>query len=223
MSGVLQLGRLVLASHNQDKIAELRHFLAPLGLDCLSAAELRLPSPQESGSDFAANARLKACAAAQASGLPALGDDSGLCVAALGGAPGIFSARWARRPEEAEPDFLFGMQKIQRALARQGVALMPEPMPQSPSAHFVCALALAWPQPSHAPQALRERQDVRVFEGQAHGCLIFPPRGELGFGYDPIFVPHGSVISFGEMTPAHKHGLSHRAAAFRQLRLWAKR
>ena len=223
MSGVLQLGRVVLASHNPDKVSELREFLAPLKLFCLSAAELRLPSPEESGADFAANARLKARAAAQASGLPALADDSGLCVADLDGAPGILSARWAMRPGESAADFRYGMEKIRRALLRKRIALTAEPTPQSPSAHFVCALALAWPRPRHAPSAVREKQDVRVFQGRADGCLIFPPRGALGFGYDPIFVPHGSVISFGEMVPAHKNKISHRAAAFRQLRAWAKR
>ena len=227
MSGVLQLGRVVLASHNQDKLRELQEFLEPLKLFCLSAAELRLPSPEETGADFAANARLKARAAAQASGLPALADDSGLCVADLGGAPGILSARWAMRPGESgpdfRPDFRYGMEKIRRALQRKRIALTAEPTPQSPAAHFVCALALAWPRPRHAPSAVREDRDVRVFVGRADGCLIFPPRGALGFGYDPIFVPHGSVISFGEMVPAHKNKISHRAAAFRQFRAWAKR
>ena len=221
MSGVLQLGRLVLASHNPDKIAELREFLSPLRLDCLSAAELGLASPEETGASFAANARLKAEAAAQASGLPALADDSGLCVDALDGAPGVRSARWAVRPREDEPDFLFGMQKIERALMRRGVRARRAPNPQSPSACFVCALALAWPPAGRAPHATERGGRVRVFEGRARGCLIFPPRGELGFGYDPIFVPHGSVISFGEMVATHKNRISHRADAFRQLHQWA--
>ena len=191
----LQPGKLVIASHNPGKVREIRALLGPYGVEPVSAAELDLPEPDETGTTFVANAELKALQAADLSGLPALADDSGLCVEALNGDPGIFSARWAGESK----DFAVAMQRVEDKLA----ALPPE---TGRDAHFVCALALAWPD-GH----------VEWFEGRADGVLVWPPRGDRGFGYDPVFVPHGHDVTYGEMDPEAKHAMSHRADAFRQL------
>jgi XTP/dITP diphosphohydrolase len=182
--------RLVIASHNPGKVAEIAALVAPFGVDVVSAGALGLDEPEETGSTFAENAALKARAAATASTLPALADDSGLVVAALGGDPGIYSARWAG----PEKDFRVAMEKVEKALDGK----------TDRSAHFACALAIAWPD-GH----------VETFEGQVHGTLVWPPRGEHGFGYDPIFQPVGREETFGEMDPDEKHAISHRARAFR--------
>lgn len=184
--------RLVIASHNAGKVREIADLLRPFAVEVVSAAELRLPEPEETGTTFAANSELKARAAAAGSGLPALADDSGLAVNALGGEPGVLSARWAG------PDRDFGM-----AMVRVHEALGSAP---DRSARFVCVLTLAWPD-GHAES----------FEGIVAGTIVWPPRGERGFGYDPIFEPHGHEITFGEMDPDAKHRISHRAAAFRKL------
>ena len=187
-------GRLVIASHNDGKVREINDLLAPLGIEAVSAKKLGLNDPEETGTTFAENAILKARAAAEASGLPALADDSGLAVTALAGAPGIFSARWAGEPR----DFGLAMKKVERAVFDTGT--------EDFSARFVCVLALAWPD-GH----------TETFEGDVKGLLVFPPRGDKGFGYDPIFVPDGYHITFGEMAPEEKHSISHRADAFRKL------
>lgn len=184
--------KLVIASHNTGKAREIAELLAPFGVAVVSVATLGLPEPEETGQTFAANAELKARAAASGSGLPALADDSGLEVAALKGAPGIHSARWAG----PNKDFAAAMGKIEDALKGH----------RDRAARFVCALALAWPD-GHC----------EVFEGRVDGHLVWPPRGSHGFGYDPIFVPKGFDRTFGEMDPAAKHAISHRADAFRKL------
>jgi XTP/dITP diphosphohydrolase len=183
--------RLVVASHNPGKVREIMELIAPFGIKALGAAELGLPEPEETGSSFAANAILKGEAAAKGSGLPALADDSGLCVAALDGAPGIYSARWAGPSK----DFRLAMRRVEEELRRTES--------HDARGYFVCALALA------APGSTTE-----VFEGRVYGSLTFPPRGQMGFGYDPIFVPEGYRVTFGEMPPADKHAMSHRARAF---------
>ena len=187
-------GRLIIASHNDGKIREINELVAPFGIEAVSAKELGLIDPEETGLTFAENASLKAQSAAKASNLPALADDSGLAVAALSGAPGIYSARWAGEPR----NFSHAMEKVAKALDESGT--------EDFSARFVCALCLAWPD-GHE----------EVFEGEVRGRLIFPPRGENGFGYDPIFMAEGYDITFGEMDPAEKHAISHRADAFRKL------
>ena len=206
----LEPGRLVIASHNEGKVREIAELLGPHGIEPVSAAALGLPEPDEIGATFIDNADLKARSAADLSGLPALADDSGLCVEALGDRPGIFSARWALAdphvPPEAGPGEVAGARDFGRAMRRvqdELEALGPE---ASRNAHFVCALALCWPD-GHS----------EWFEGRVDGTLIWPPRGERGFGYDPMFVPAGHDISFGEMDPAAKHAISHRADAFRKL------
>jgi len=184
-------GRLAIATHNQGKLVEIAALVAPFGIATLGAAALGVPEPEETGATFEENAALKALAVARASGLPALADDSGLVVPALGGAPGIYSARWAG----PERDFAAAMRRVEAELAgRDGVA------------GFVAALALAWPD-GH----------VEMFRGEVEGHLEFPPRGARGFGYDPIFVPDGYRETFGEMDPDRKHAISHRADAFRKL------
>jgi XTP/dITP diphosphohydrolase len=188
-------GKLVIASHNPGKVREIAALLGPYGIEPVSAGALDLPEPEETGTTFVANAELKALQAADLSGLPALADDSGLCVDALGGEPGIFSARWGGEAK----DFDLAMRRVEERLA----ALGPE---VSRAAHFVCALALAWPD-GH----------VEWFEGRVDGTLVWPPRGDRGFGYDPMFVAHGMDKSFGEIDPEQKHAMSHRADAFRQL------
>ena len=184
----------MIASHNPGKVREILEMLGPFGIEPVSAAELDLPEPVETGTTFLANAELKALQAADLSGLPALADDSGLCVEALGGEPGIFSARWAGETK----DFGVAMRRVNDALAAVG----PE---ASRDAHFVCVLALAWPD-GH----------VEWFEGRVDGTLVWPPRGTGGFGYNPIFQPLGSDQTFAEM-PDAKKAISHRADAFRQM------
>ena len=187
-------GKLVIASHNAGKVREIAELLQGRGLEIVSAADLDLPEPEETGTTFVANAELKALQAADLSGLPALADDSGLCVDALGGDPGIFSARWAGEAK----DFGFAMRLVEDRLAEE---------PDAPrDAHFVCALALAWPD-GH----------VEWFEGRVEGALVWPPRGANGFGYDAMFLPDGHERTFGEMEFAQKHAIGHRADAFRQL------
>lgn len=190
-------GKLVIASHNEGKVREIGELLAPFGIETVSAKALGLPEPEETGTTFVANAELKAQAAADLSGLPALADDSGLCVDALGGEPGIFSARWAETGQGR--DFSEAMRRVEAAIAASGPA-------PSRDAHFVCALALAWPD-GH----------VEWFEGRVDGTLVWPPRGDKGFGYDAMFLPLGGAQTFGEIEPAAKHAISHRADAFRQL------
>ena len=179
--------RLVIASHNPGKIAEIDALLSPYGVATVGAGALGLPEPEETGSTFEANAELKARAAAAASGLPALADDSGLVVPALGNAPGIYSARWAG----PNKDFRIAMERVHRELGQR-----------DRRAHFVAVLALAWPD-----------EEIASFRGEVHGHLTWPPRGERGFGYDPIFVPDGYDQTFGEIDAA-KHRISHRARAF---------
>ncbi|MFL2770723.1 MAG: RdgB/HAM1 family non-canonical purine NTP pyrophosphatase [Rhodospirillaceae bacterium] len=183
---------LVVASHNQGKVREIKTLLEPFSAVVVSAGELNLPEPEETGTSFVANAELKALASAKASGKVALADDSGLAVSALGGAPGIFSARWAGR----DNDFALAMHKVETEL---GTAT-------DRSARFICALTLAW------PDGHRE-----TFEGSVLGALSFPPRGDKGFGYDAIFIPDGFDITFAEMAPSKKHAMSHRAEAFHKL------
>ena len=190
-------GKLVIASHNAGKVREIRALLEPYGIEPVSAKDLDLPEPVENGTTFVANAELKARAAADLSGLPALADDSGLCVDALNGDPGVYTADWAETP--AGRDWNLAMRKVEDALAARGPDV-------GRDAHFVCVLALAWPD-GH----------VEWFEGRAAGTLIWPPRGTVGFGYDPVFVPTGGERTYAELDPAEKHAISHRADAFRQL------
>lgn len=200
-------GRVVIATHNPGKLAEMRALLEPFGVEAVSAGELGLPEPEETGTTFAENAAIKANAAAQASGLPALADDSGVCVEALDGAPGLFSARWAGPAK----DFGAAMGRIECELARRGATT-----PERRRGHFVSALMIAWPDCEES-----------LFEGRVWGELVWPPRGDSGFGYDPMFRPDGHARTFGEMSAAEKHGidwtradpapLSHRARAFLDL------
>lgn len=187
-------GRLVVASHNAGKVREIGALLAPLGVEAVSAGALGLPEPEETETTFIGNARLKAEAAARASDLPALADDSGLEVFALGGDPGVYSARWAG----PDKDFNAAMARVWRELQEKGATDL--------SARFVCALALAEP-----------NGETHVFEGEARGQIVWPPRGEKGFGYDPIFLATGQTRTFGEMTHEEKLPLTHRARAFEQL------
>jgi XTP/dITP diphosphohydrolase len=191
--------KLVIATHNPGKLEEIRALMEPLGIACVGAEEFGLPEPEEIGNTFVDNADLKAREAADLSGLPALADDSGLCVDALHGAPGIFSARWA---EDAQ-----GERNWTRAMERVWTEVEATEPDAAPAARFVCALAIAWPNDGQAES----------FEGRVDGTLVWPPRGERGFGYDPIFVPAGRDVTFGEMDPAEKHQISHRADAFRKL------
>ncbi|MEO9131046.1 MAG: RdgB/HAM1 family non-canonical purine NTP pyrophosphatase [Sphingomonas sp.] len=190
----LKPGKLVIASHNQGKVREILEMLAPYGIEPVSAADLDLPEPDETGTTFLANAELKALQAADLTGLPSLADDSGLCVDALGGDPGIFSARWAGETK----DFKVAMQRVNDAIEATG----PD---ASRDAHFICVLALAWPD-GH----------VEWFEGRVDGTLVWPPRGTGGFGYNPIFAPLGSDLTFAEM-PDAKKAISHRAMAFEKM------
>lgn len=182
---------MVVASHNQGKVREISALLAPLGVEAVSAGDLELPEPEETETTFVGNAALKARAAAEGSGLPALADDSGLEVFALGGAPGVYSARWAGPSK----DFRVAMERVWRELQEKGATDF--------SARFVCVLALAQADGS-----------VETFEGDARGHIVWPPRGEHGFGYDPIFVPNGHGRTFGEMRHDEKLPLTHRARAF---------
>lgn len=184
--------KLVIASHNPGKVREIDELLAPFGVEVISAGELGLAEPVEDGLTFIANAEIKARAAAQASGLPALADDSGLAVHALNGDPGIYSARWAG----PDKDFKIAMKKVEEALENI----------DDRSAHFACALTLCWPD-GH----------MESFEGRVHGNMVWPPRGDKGFGYDPTFTADGMDITFAEMDPAAKHAISHRARAFAKL------
>jgi len=187
-------GTLVIATHNAGKMREIKALFSGFGINILSASELGLDEPDETDTSFIGNALLKARAAAMSAGQPALADDSGLCVTALDGAPGIYSARWAG----PKRDFSLAMTAVETALAKTGNGVS--------SAEFVCALALVWP----------DGDEVCV-EGRVKGQITFPPRGKHGFGYDPIFQPDGYQISFGEMDPDAKHAISHRADAFAQL------
>lgn len=186
--------RLVLASHNQGKLREIRDLVAPFGVEVVSAGDLGVPEPEETGVTFEENARLKAVISAVASGLPALADDSGLEVDALDGAPGVYSARWAGEAR----DFGAGMVRLEKELGEKGALAG-----AAPRANFTCVLCLATPD-----------GEVELFEGKVFGHLRFPPQGSNGFGYDPIFVADGQTITFGEMDPQVKHGMSHRAVAF---------
>ena len=184
--------QLVIASHNTGKVGEIAALLEPYAVEAVAASALNLTEPEETGATFLANAELKALAAARAALLPALADDSGLVVPVLDGAPGINSSRWAG----PERDFAQAMARVERELADES----------DRRAHFVCALSLAWPD-GH----------VESFEGRADGTLVFPPRGDKGFGYDPIFQPVGYQVTYGEMERGAKHAISHRADAFRKL------
>ena len=186
--------RIVIASHNQGKVREIRALLEPLNIAVTGAGELGLEEPEETGKTFIENAALKARLAAEAAQLPALADDSGLAVTALGGAPGIYSARWAG----AEKDFSVAMKRVADALLMSGS--------MDRSCQFICALSLAWPD-GHCEN----------FEGSVSGTLTWPPRGDAGFGYDPIFTPLGRELTFGEMDQTEKHAMSHRADAFNKL------
>lgn len=193
----LGFDRLVIASHNPGKVREIADLLAPYGVEVVSAGDLGLPEPEETGSSFVENAELKARAAAKDAGLPALADDSGLAVSALDGAPGIYSARWAG----PDKDFSAAMERVEQELRNANAGEQSDR-----SAAFVCALCLTWPD-----------GQVRSFEGRVQGTLVYPPRGSRGFGYDPIFLPEAEQETFGEMEPERKHAMSHRARAFRQL------
>jgi XTP/dITP diphosphohydrolase len=190
--------KLVIASHNKGKLAEIADLIRPFGVEVVSAGALGLPEPEETGSTFEANAALKAHASANGAGLPALADDSGVAVAALHGDPGIYSARWAGPTK----DFAIAMRKVEDALAGKS----------DRRASFVAVLALAWPATPENPGGHLEH-----FRGEVHGTLVWPPRGNKGFGYDPMFVPDGHQMTFGEMEPEAKHAISHRARAFEQL------
>ena len=201
----LLTGKVVIATHNQGKLREMRDLLAPYGIELVSAGELGLPEPVEDGYMFSENAAIKAVAAATASGLPALSDDSGICIDALDGAPGLFSANWAGQAK----DFAFAIGRVQMELAKRGAIT-----PETRKAHFVSALVIAWPD-GHQ----------ELFEGRVFGTVTEQARGLGGFGYDPIFLPDGYDKTFGEMTAEEKHGiptdgspgLSHRARAFHVL------
>ena len=191
--------KLVIATHNPGKYREIEELLAPLGISTVGAAELGLPEPEEIGNTFIDNAELKAREAADLSGLPALADDSGLSVHALHGLPGIFSARWAE-DEMGNRNFSRAMERVWRDVEASG----PE---ASHDAHFACALAIAWP----------DNGQTESFDGRVDGTLVWPPRGDKGFGYDPMFVPVGYEQTFGEIDPEKKHKISHRAMAFKKL------
>ena len=189
--------KLVVASHNPGKVKEINELLGPYGVEAVSAGTLGLPEPEETGTTFEANAQLKSEAAAKGSKLVAIADDSGLCVDALNGDPGIYSARWAGPTK----DFALAMRNVEEKLQAAGATT-----PQLRKAHFVSVLSVAWPD-GH----------VENFEGKVHGTLVWPPRGKRGFGYDPMFLPEGRQETFGEMDPDAKHEISHRAVAFRKL------
>ncbi len=197
MARKLTPGKLVIASHNQGKVREIRALLEPYGIKPVSAGDLGLDEPEETEDSFVGNALIKARASAYASGMVALADDSGLMVDALDGAPGVYTADWAETPTGR--DWPMAMQKVEDKLQAIG--------PDAPrEAQFVCTLAIVWPDGHH-----------EVFEGKAHGSLTWPPRGVMGFGYDPVFVPDGYDQTFAEITPEAKHAISHRADAFAKL------
>ena len=195
-------GKLVIASHNQGKVREIRALLAPYGIEPISAGELSLPEPEETGTAFAENALLKARASAEGSGMVALADDSGLIVDALGGMPGVWTADWAEQASyEGGPgrDWYMAMGKVEGKLVALGADVRR-------TARFVCTLAIAWPD-GHS----------QIYAGTVEGALTWPPRGTLGFGYDPVFVPSGYTQTFAELDPVDKHAMSHRADAFAKL------
>jgi XTP/dITP diphosphohydrolase len=198
MARKLDAGKLVIASHNAGKVREIQDLLAPFGMEVISAGDLDLPEPDETGDTFIENSLIKSQAAAEASGLPALADDSGLSVTILGGAPGIYSARWAGPSK----DFKRAMGKVNDAICEYDTI----EAKADRSACFICALSIAWPD-GH----------TEVFEGRVDGQMVWPLRGEKGFGYDPQFQPNGYDITFGEMDPDAKHAISHRADAFKQM------
>ncbi len=202
MTRKLGSGKLVIATHNAGKLKEIGKLLDPYGLECVSAGALGLPEPAETGKTFVENALIKARAAAEASGIPALADDSGLSVAALDGRPGVYTADWAERQwfeGEAGRDWFMAMGKVEGMLQSKGF--------ETPrNAWFSCVLALAWPDGDYA-----------VYEGRVDGELTWPPRGTMGFGYDPVFVPNGYDLTFAELEPEQKHAISHRADAFAKL------
>lgn len=197
---------IVVASHNAGKIREIRDLIGPFGFEAKSAADLKFEEPDETGTTYEENARIKALASAMASGLPALSDDSGLAVDALDGAPGVYTANWAER-EDGSRDFNMAMEKVEQALEKKGATAAGQR-----KARFVSVLCLAWPD-GH----------TETFRGEVEGHLVWPPRGNLGFGYDPMFQPDGYDVTFGEMPAEQKHGwkpgdetaLSHRARAFK--------
>ncbi|HEX5933030.1 MAG TPA: RdgB/HAM1 family non-canonical purine NTP pyrophosphatase [Pseudorhizobium sp.] len=198
---------IVVASHNAGKIREIAELIGPFGFSAKSAADLKFEEPDETGTTFEENAAIKALASAKASGLPALSDDSGLVIDGLDGAPGVYTANWAER-EDGTRDFAMAMEKVEKALAERGAA-----RPDQRTARFVSVLCLAWPD-GH----------TEFFRGEVEGTVVWPPRGDKGFGYDPIFKPEGYDLTFGEMTSDEKHGwqrgepeaLSHRARAFKR-------
>ncbi len=195
-------GTLVIATHNAGKLKEIGALLAPYGMNCISAGSLGLPEPPETGKTFVENALIKARAAAESAGIPALADDSGLCVTALGDMPGVYTADWAERQWfEGKPgrDWYMAMGKVEGRLCELGPQV-------DRSGWFACALAIAWPDGEYA-----------TYEGRVDGALCWPPRGTLGFGYDPVFVPLGDTRTFAEFDPEEKHHISHRAAAFAKL------
>ena len=197
---------IVVASHNAGKIREIEELIGPFGFSAKSAAELKFAEPDETGTTFEENAAIKALASAKASGMPALSDDSGLVIDALGGDPGVYTANWAER-EDGTRDFVMAMEKVEKALCDVGAAT-----PEARTARFVSVLCLAWPD-GH----------TEMFRGEVEGTVVWPPRGTKGFGYDPIFQPEGFDKTFGELTSDEKHGwkpgdataLSHRARAFK--------
>ena len=197
---------IVVASHNAGKIREIEELIVPFGFSAKSAAELKFAEPDETGTTFEENAAIKALASAKASGMPALSDDSGLVIDALGGDPGVYTANWAER-EDGTRDFVMAMEKVEKALCDVGAAT-----PEARTARFVSVLCLAWPD-GH----------TEMFRGEVEGTVVWPPRGTKGFGYDPIFQPEGFDKTFGELTSEEKHGwkpgdataLSHRARAFK--------
>lgn len=191
-------GRIVVATHNEGKVGEIKALLEPLDFDCVSAKALDLPEPEETGTTFFANAEIKARSAADLSGFPAIADDSGISVEALNGEPGVYTANWAETPTGR--DWMLAMTRVNEKLE----ALGPE---ASRSAHFTCVLSVAWPD-GH----------IEAFEGRVEGALTWPPRGDKGHGYDPVFVPLGDTRTFAEMNPDEKNAISHRAAAFAKLK-----
>ncbi len=198
---------IVVASHNSGKVREINELIAPFGFEAKSAAELNLPEPVEDGDTFEANALIKAQSAVAATGLPALSDDSGLCVDALGGSPGIYTADWAEKPDGSGRDFDYAMQKVEDAMQKENANTA-----KQRTGRFDAVLCMAWPDGHH-----------EFFRGEVEGQLVWPPRGDIGFGYDPVFMPDGFDQTFGEMPAGEKHGweagrgdlgLSHRARAF---------
>ena len=195
-------GKIVVASHNPGKLTEMRALLEPYGIECITAGALGLPEPDETGTTFHENALIKAKAAAEGSGLPAIADDSGLCVVALDGRPGVYTANWAERQTFEGPsgrDWYMAMGKVEGRLCALGRDV-------DRSCWFNSTLAIAWP-----------GGDSKIYDGRVEGSVIWPPRGDRGFGYDPVFVPNGGKLTFGEMDPAEKYKIDHRADAFAKL------